>query len=397
MLSADLAGGILTVVGTKAADLIELDAAGSDFSVSLNGEVQLFNAADVQLLHISGGGGNDTITIADDVLIDAWVSGGKGHDSMDGGGGNDVLNGDQGHDVADGDAGDDEIHGGNGHDSLHGGTGSDDLDGENGHDDLFGDEGNDDLDGGTGNDEMLGGLDDDVLHGDKGNDHLDGEDGDDLLDGDEGEDVEEDGLSLDLDVELSAVGQNESGASAEVGFEMEPENDGMEVEFEVEVEDATPNSVLDVLIDGYLAGQITTDGSGDGELHLSSDPDDGNESAFPSDFPAVTAGAVVSIGGELQLTLSEGIEFSLYNWNVQVGDTIDLSMIIESGSLNGVTLSGDAQFTAAFQAAQSVTITPEMLQGGDHGLGRYRIFALDASGDVLDHFTIRIQAPQGTE
>src|SRR3990172_5331502 len=160
LLSADLASGILTVVGTKAGDLIEFDAAGTDLSVSLNGEVQLFNAADVQLLHINGGGGNDTITIADDVLIDAWVSGGKGHDAMDGGSGNDVLNGDQGNDNTAGDGGDDEIHGGSGHDSLYGGTGSDDLNGENGLDELSGDEGNDDLDGGTGNDECRGGLDD---------------------------------------------------------------------------------------------------------------------------------------------------------------------------------------------------------------------------------------------
>ncbi len=50
LLSADLANGILMVVGTKAGDLIEVDGAGSDLSVRLNGDEQLFNAVDVQLL-----------------------------------------------------------------------------------------------------------------------------------------------------------------------------------------------------------------------------------------------------------------------------------------------------------------------------------------------------------
>jgi len=253
----------------------------------------------VQLLQINGSGGNDTITIADDVLVDAWVSGGKGHDAMDGGGGDDVLNGDQGNDVALGGDGDDELNGGNGHDSLHGGTGSDDLDGENGHDELSGDDGNDDLDGGTGNDECLGGSDDDVIHGGNGSDHLDGEDGDDLLDGDLGNDEEEDGLSVDLDVELEAILESETGASGHAEFEMEQENDGLELEFDVEIEDAVPGSVLDVLVDGFLVGQIVVDDFGRGELDFSCDPDDDDELPFPADFPEISEGSLVTIGDVL--------------------------------------------------------------------------------------------------
>src|SRR5262245_17279122 len=181
LLSVDLSNGILTIVGTKAADTIQLDASGTDVSVNVNGQVQLFNAADVQQFHISGGGGNDTITISDSLMIDAWVSGGKGDDDIHGGGGNDVLNGDQGNDVEDGDAGNDEIHGGVGNDSMQGGEGDDELDGENGNDQLDGDEGNDHLDGGAGNDQCNGGLDDDVIYGGTGNDHLNGEQGDDQL------------------------------------------------------------------------------------------------------------------------------------------------------------------------------------------------------------------------
>jgi hypothetical protein len=299
LLSADLANGVLTVVGTKAGDLIEFATAGSDYSVSLNGEVQLFNAADVQLLQVNGGGGNDTITIADDILVDAWVSGGKGHDAMDGGGGDDVLDGEAGHDVAHGDAGDDEIHGGKGHDSLHGGTGSDDLDGDAGHDKLHGDDGTDDLDGGSGNDDCLGGLDDDLLHGGSGDDHLDGEDGDDLLDGDLGDDDEQDGLPVDLDVELRAELFSQGEGSGHAEFEMEPEDDGTEVEFDVEIEHAAPGSVLDVLVDDFLVGQITVDDTGHGELEFSNDPDDPDEVAFPADFPAIVAGSLIKVGDVL--------------------------------------------------------------------------------------------------
>lgn len=69
----------------------------------------------------------------------------------------------------------------------------------------------------------------------------------------------------------------------------------MQREFEVEIEDAAPGAPLDVMVDGVLVGQITTDGSGRAELDLSSHPDDADELPLPADFPELSAGSTVTI------------------------------------------------------------------------------------------------------
>ena len=74
------------------------------------------------------------------------------------------------------------------------------------------------------------------------------------------------------------------------------------MEFEVEIEDATPDAVLDVLVAGILVGQVSTDASGNGELALSSDPD-ADDLPLPADFPEVIDGTDVSVG-TLQGTLA---------------------------------------------------------------------------------------------
>ena len=49
------------------------------------------------------------------------------------------------------------------------------------------------------------------------------------------------------------------------------------------------------MIDNVTVGQISTDGSGDGELKFSSDPSGGGELAFPVGFPTIQAGSTIVV------------------------------------------------------------------------------------------------------
>ncbi|MGW1804826.1 calcium-binding protein [Streptomyces sp. NPDC002078] len=121
--------------------------------------------------HVSGGAGDDTISVGAEGL--AW--GGDGNDTIDasggdnivqGGKGDDVLHGGSGAQYLSGDAGKDTITGGSGDDTLYGGTGDDVLYGNSGNDKLYGNSGNDRLYGGPGRDTLSGGPGTDVVHQD---------------------------------------------------------------------------------------------------------------------------------------------------------------------------------------------------------------------------------------
>jgi len=147
---------------------------------------------------VSGGGGDDTITVLE------VNRAGLAAISLDGNGGNDLvdasaavvgsvklrLNGDAGDDSLigsnfddriDGGTGDDSLVGNDGNDSILGGDGSDTVAAGGGDDTVNGGENNDLVSGGDGNDSIFGGLDNDTLMGDDGDDTLLGQFGDDLL------------------------------------------------------------------------------------------------------------------------------------------------------------------------------------------------------------------------
>jgi Ca2+-binding RTX toxin-like protein len=189
--------GLLSIMGSSRKDRIEVSLAGDQIQVAFNGTQHSFLASTVSRLEIDGGSGDDRISVADSVLVDAVIRGGNGHDKLRGGGGNDTLVGGTGHDQIEGGAGEDSLDGGQGHDKLSGGDGNDYLQGGVGHDalsggagddELCGDVGDDKLSGGDGNDNLLGGDGKDSLSGDAGNDELDGGKGHDKLKGGDGED-----------------------------------------------------------------------------------------------------------------------------------------------------------------------------------------------------------------
>ncbi len=289
VLSADLANGVLTVTGTSKADVIGVDIpAAGDFAgqleVNVNGTLSHFDPQQVSSLKVFGLGGNDTISIGEEVQIDAWISGGNGKDDIAGGGG------------------DDEVHGGNGKDSIRGGEGYDELYGNNGKDSLYGDDDDDFIDGGNGADDCHGGLGDDRLKGGNGKDSLDGDEGNNLLDSDRGKDTKRNGEDADLDSEFKALLTGLSGRG-KAEYENEIDDGVVETKFKLELEDLAANTTYDVTIGEVVVAQITTNGSGDAELEFCSQPDE-DELAFPEGFPTVELETQISIGTALQGTFT---------------------------------------------------------------------------------------------
>lgn len=290
LLSADLADGVLTIVGTKKSDVIEVSVptAGDhigQLQVDVNGTLNHFNPAQVTSIRIQGLNGNDEITVASDIVIATWINGGNGNDTINGGGGDDTILGENGKDV------------------VHGGEGDDEIFGGNGNDQLFGDGGDDYIDGGNGKDSCNGGLDDDRVKGGKGKDLLDGGAGNNQLDSDKGKDTKLNGTDSDFELELKAALTGDTG-KGEAEYESEIEDGVTKRKFELEVEDLTPNTTYDVTIGVTVVAQITTNGAGDAKLKFSTSPKGPNETLMPDGFPEIAAGNAIAIGTALNGTFA---------------------------------------------------------------------------------------------
>lgn len=145
-------------------------------------------------VRINGGDGDDTLSgsnsaevINGDAGIDI-ITARSGNDTVDGGAGADNINGGDGNDSLAGGSENDIINGGLGNDSIDGGLDNDSLLGGDGNDTVLGSFGNDTLAGEVGNDSLSGGIGTDSITGGSGNDTVDGGRNDDSLFGDEGND-----------------------------------------------------------------------------------------------------------------------------------------------------------------------------------------------------------------
>ncbi len=132
------ATGVLAETGDNRGDTITTNrnAAGQIFvnggAVSIDGgQPTLDNTKEIV---VSGGNGDDTISLDNAALPPAQLFGGNGNDVLTGGSGadqlfggngNDTLNGGDGNDILDGGAGDDTVVGGNGTDTAFLGAGND--------------------------------------------------------------------------------------------------------------------------------------------------------------------------------------------------------------------------------------------------------------------------------
>jgi Ca2+-binding RTX toxin-like protein len=167
---AGVAQTVLTINGGDGNDTL-------DASAGVLGDVRL---------RLSGDNGNDRITGS---VNDDTIEGGAGKDTLLGGSGGDVIIGGADNDAINGGAGDDSMTGDDGNDTLAGGDGNDTLRGGLGNDSLTAQAGDDSLDGAEGRDTLLGGDGNDALDGGGGKDYLTGGNGDDTLDGGRNDDT----------------------------------------------------------------------------------------------------------------------------------------------------------------------------------------------------------------
>jgi len=123
MLSASVSGGLLRVVGTKHADVIEVTRSGSSIDVVINGVSKVFSASGISGLVLKGAGGNDLVQ--NRTSLPALLLGGAGNDTLLGGSGSDSISGGTGNDVLSGGRGNDLLDGNAGKDTLTGGRGTD--------------------------------------------------------------------------------------------------------------------------------------------------------------------------------------------------------------------------------------------------------------------------------
>jgi Ca2+-binding RTX toxin-like protein len=360
LMTADLVNGALTVVGTTDNDNIQVQVAVSgphagELQVDVNAQQSFFDPLQVTSISISGLAGKDQIAVNDNVTINAVIDGGASQDTIKGGGGNDTIHGgagsdsidgsigndtifgdkgadsihggdgddtihgdqgndsvwggdgedllwgDAGRDFIDGEAGDDICRGGKDVDNVHGGTGDDQLYGDGGNDQIWGDDGNDYLDGGSGFDYLHGGLNDDELQGGGGSDWLDGDQGNNLLDGGPGRDSLFNGIEATLSSEFRSLFTGSNSESGSAIYDVQNNGNVVETRFEVHIQSFTANAALDVTVDNIVVGQINTDGSGNGDLTLSSAPT-GSDLPFPAGFPTLHDGSTIVVGNIVQGT-----------------------------------------------------------------------------------------------
>ena len=106
---------------------VQVSPETGSIQVSAFGATQEYD--NVTGIQADGGAEADSIAIADEITLDATLSGGAGNDLIYGGSGNDSIAGDDGSDALHGGAGNDTLEGGAGSDDLEGGAGADLIDG----------------------------------------------------------------------------------------------------------------------------------------------------------------------------------------------------------------------------------------------------------------------------
>ncbi|MFF7970609.1 calcium-binding protein [Streptomyces sp. NPDC007905] len=161
-LTMDLGDGNDTVAYDNATDQVYYFA-----RISLGtGNDRLTDTGSLDGSDVSGGAGNDTLTVGETGL----AFGGDGNDTIHADGGLVIARGGKGDDVLRGGAASQDLSGDDGNDTIYGGAGADTLYGGKGDDVLYGDSGNDKLYGNSGNDKLYGGPGRDTLSGGPGTD-----------------------------------------------------------------------------------------------------------------------------------------------------------------------------------------------------------------------------------
>jgi Ca2+-binding RTX toxin-like protein len=115
-VGATVTSGVLTVEGSELRNTITISRDGAKVAVRIDHATQKFK--NVTSIIVRGNGGDDRLTISDNLTIGASLVGGSGNDTLTGGSGNDTMSGDAGDDVLDGRGGADQFTGGAGNDTA---------------------------------------------------------------------------------------------------------------------------------------------------------------------------------------------------------------------------------------------------------------------------------------
>ena len=165
--SVYLSGGVLNIIGDA--------SVGSSLSATLvNNGTQIYaNAGEghtltvarsaVSKLNVTGGSGNDTITLDLNLVLPTTISGGAGNDIIWGSGGRNDISDGSGNDWINVRGPGSYVQTGNGSDSIYGSSGSDTIYAGNGNDLIYGQGGDDTIVAGNGRDTVSDGSGNDKL------------------------------------------------------------------------------------------------------------------------------------------------------------------------------------------------------------------------------------------
>src|SRR4051812_37434650 len=131
---ASLSGTTLNVNGTDGDDVIVVtpnDTTG-ELDATLNGQTLSFDPTKVEVIHVSGGDGNDQISVLS--RRDSMIDGDAGDDNILTSGGTDTLDGEGGNDTMESGSGGDRIFADEGNDSVFARQGSDTINSDEGAD-----------------------------------------------------------------------------------------------------------------------------------------------------------------------------------------------------------------------------------------------------------------------
>ncbi|WP_439626673.1 hypothetical protein [Gemmata sp.] len=155
--SVQLVGGVLTVQTNDESSNVAVSQTATNINVrdSVTNQVWNYARAQVSVVNMFGGAGNDSFTSKGNAGVYVGLYGKGGDDVLDGNAGPNTLIGGPGNDRLFGRGGADLINGGAGNDFIFGGLGNDVLNGQGGADTVNGGQGIDAITGGPGNDVLV--------------------------------------------------------------------------------------------------------------------------------------------------------------------------------------------------------------------------------------------------
>ena len=123
---AGLVGDALIIHGSQKGEILSVVRGNETIAVFRNNLLLgRFDAEEIASIVIDAHGGNDTVRVSNEIVVDAIIQGGDGNDYLVGGGGDDQIFGESGHDFLFGRQGNDLLEGGPGYDFFWGGGGDD--------------------------------------------------------------------------------------------------------------------------------------------------------------------------------------------------------------------------------------------------------------------------------